>query len=215
LVDPLSLLRFSAGTGHIWLDEQRMLLLHARALAALRKELFDSLGVERARKSRRLTSASSAPPMSILRKQRPPLPAQHLSHHDPGAARSQGRYPRARHALRGEVGRAVIERAVLLAEEGSEAGSALAPVEGGAGLDVVDRGGGAVGALVYTLADLAVFPYVSLAREGGYDMDSFPAIGRWVERVRAQPRFVGLFEPGTAMPAGRPGAAGGHPGALP
>lgn len=47
--DPLSLLRFSAASGHIWLDEQRMLLLHARALAALRKELFDSLGVERAR----------------------------------------------------------------------------------------------------------------------------------------------------------------------
>jgi DNA-binding NtrC family response regulator len=49
LVDPLSLLRFNAGSGHIWLDEQRMLLLHARALASLRKELFDSLGVDRAR----------------------------------------------------------------------------------------------------------------------------------------------------------------------
>ncbi len=47
--NPLSLLRFNAGTGHIWLDEQRMLLLHARALAALRKELVDSLGVERTR----------------------------------------------------------------------------------------------------------------------------------------------------------------------
>jgi two-component system response regulator HydG len=45
----LSLLRFSAGSGHIWLDEQRMLLLHARAFAELRKELLDSLGVERAR----------------------------------------------------------------------------------------------------------------------------------------------------------------------
>jgi DNA-binding NtrC family response regulator len=49
LDNPLSLLRFNARTGHIWLDEQRMLLLHARALAALRKELFDSLGVERTR----------------------------------------------------------------------------------------------------------------------------------------------------------------------
>ncbi|VTU45797.1 sigma-54-dependent Fis family transcriptional regulator [Variovorax sp. PBL-E5] len=45
----LSLLRFSAGSGHIWLDEQRMLLMHARALAELRKELLDSLGIERAR----------------------------------------------------------------------------------------------------------------------------------------------------------------------
>ena len=49
MANPLSLLRFNADTGHIWLDEQRMLLLHARALAALRKELFDSLGVERTR----------------------------------------------------------------------------------------------------------------------------------------------------------------------
>ncbi|MDM0117564.1 sigma 54-interacting transcriptional regulator [Variovorax sp. J22R133] len=45
----LSLLRFNAGSGHIWLDEQRMILLHARAFAELRKELLDSLGVERAR----------------------------------------------------------------------------------------------------------------------------------------------------------------------
>ena len=30
--NPLSLLRFNAASGHIWLDEQRMLLLHARAL---------------------------------------------------------------------------------------------------------------------------------------------------------------------------------------
>ena len=49
MVDPLSLLRFNASSGHIWLDEQRMLLLHTRALAALRKELLDTLGVERAR----------------------------------------------------------------------------------------------------------------------------------------------------------------------
>lgn len=47
--DLLSLLRFNAGTGHIWLDEHRMLLLHVRALAELRKELLDSLGVARAR----------------------------------------------------------------------------------------------------------------------------------------------------------------------
>jgi DNA-binding NtrC family response regulator len=46
---PLSFLQFSTGSGHIWLEEQRMLLLHARALGDLRKELFDSLGVKRAR----------------------------------------------------------------------------------------------------------------------------------------------------------------------
>ena len=46
---PLSSLKFNTASGHIWLDEERMLLLHARALGALRKELFDSLGVERTR----------------------------------------------------------------------------------------------------------------------------------------------------------------------
>lgn len=45
MTNPLSLLRFNTGTGHIWLAEQRMLLLHAGALGGLRTELFDSLGV--------------------------------------------------------------------------------------------------------------------------------------------------------------------------
>ncbi|MEJ8857503.1 sigma 54-interacting transcriptional regulator [Variovorax robiniae] len=45
----LSLLRFNAGSGHIWLDEQRMLLLHAQAFRELRRALLDTLGVERAR----------------------------------------------------------------------------------------------------------------------------------------------------------------------
>jgi DNA-binding NtrC family response regulator len=43
------LLRFSPDSGHIWLGQHRMLLLHTRAMGALRKELFDTLGVERAR----------------------------------------------------------------------------------------------------------------------------------------------------------------------
>jgi two-component system, NtrC family, response regulator HydG len=44
-----SRLRFSFDTGHIWLGETRMILLHGEALIALRKELIDSLGTERAR----------------------------------------------------------------------------------------------------------------------------------------------------------------------
>lgn len=43
-----SRLRFNVDEGQIWLDENRMLLLHARAMGALRRELFDSLGAERA-----------------------------------------------------------------------------------------------------------------------------------------------------------------------
>jgi two-component system, NtrC family, response regulator HydG len=40
---------FSAETGQIWLHEHRMLLVHAEALAGLRKELIDTLGMERAK----------------------------------------------------------------------------------------------------------------------------------------------------------------------
>ncbi len=42
-------LKFSFSTGHIWLGEERMILIHKAAFSSLRKELVDSLGVERAR----------------------------------------------------------------------------------------------------------------------------------------------------------------------
>lgn len=41
-------LRFDLDAGRIWLDEQRMLLMHAKAFGALRKELYETLGVRRA-----------------------------------------------------------------------------------------------------------------------------------------------------------------------
>jgi hypothetical protein len=41
-------LHFCAETGQIWLHEHRMLLVHAEAQAALRKELIDTLGMRRA-----------------------------------------------------------------------------------------------------------------------------------------------------------------------
>lgn len=40
---------FCAETGQIWLHEHRMLLVHAEAQATLRKELIDTLGMDRAR----------------------------------------------------------------------------------------------------------------------------------------------------------------------
>ncbi len=40
---------FCAESGQIWLHEHRMLLVHAEAQATLRKELIDTLGMERAR----------------------------------------------------------------------------------------------------------------------------------------------------------------------
>jgi len=46
----------------------------------------------------------------------------------------------------------------------------------------------------YTLADLANFGYVHCAHEGGLEMDRFPAVRAWLERVQAQPGFVNDLE---------------------
>ncbi|MBJ6802262.1 sigma-54-dependent Fis family transcriptional regulator [Geomonas propionica] len=44
-----SLVHFCADTGNIWLHEHRMLLIHAEAQGAMRRELIDTLGMARAR----------------------------------------------------------------------------------------------------------------------------------------------------------------------
>jgi len=46
----------------------------------------------------------------------------------------------------------------------------------------------------YTIADIGMFAYVSMAPEGGYDMERFPSIGAWLARVKAQPGWVPLVE---------------------
>lgn len=47
--DLLDRLRFSPETGNIWLDAKRMFLLHVEAFGTLRRELIETMGVERAR----------------------------------------------------------------------------------------------------------------------------------------------------------------------
>jgi len=47
--DLVSRVHFAPQEGHIWLDDQRMLLLHCSALGVLRRELIESLGEEKAR----------------------------------------------------------------------------------------------------------------------------------------------------------------------
>jgi len=42
-------LRFAPNQGRIWLDDQRMMLMHVTSLGALRQELIESLGIETAR----------------------------------------------------------------------------------------------------------------------------------------------------------------------
>ena len=41
-----------------------------------------------------------------------------------------------------------------------------------------------------TLADIALFAYTHVAEEGGFGLDDFSAIGRWLDRLRELPDFV-------------------------
>ena len=42
----------------------------------------------------------------------------------------------------------------------------------------------------YSIADIALFAYTHAAVDGGFDLGRFPAINAWIERVKAQSRFV-------------------------
>jgi glutathione S-transferase len=41
-----------------------------------------------------------------------------------------------------------------------------------------------------SLADIALYAYTHVAPEGGFELDSYPAIGAWLDRVAAKPRHV-------------------------
>jgi len=43
-----------------------------------------------------------------------------------------------------------------------------------------------------TLADIALYAYTHVAHEGGFELDGYPAIGAWLERVAGEPCHVGI-----------------------
>jgi glutathione S-transferase len=47
----------------------------------------------------------------------------------------------------------------------------------------------------YTVADIAAYGYLQVADEAGVDMDAYPNVVAWLERVRAQPNHVADLEP--------------------
>ena len=47
----------------------------------------------------------------------------------------------------------------------------------------------------YTVADIALFGYLQVAHEAGVDMENFPNIVAWLDRVREQPNHVADLEP--------------------
>lgn len=72
LADISECLFFSPGDGRIWLQNQRMVLLHTDALGSLRREMIDSLGVDRVRGLfTRAGYVSGARDAALVRKQWP------------------------------------------------------------------------------------------------------------------------------------------------
>ena len=46
----------------------------------------------------------------------------------------------------------------------------------------------------YTIADIALFAYTHVAGEGGFDLDPFESVRRWLDRIRDQPGHVPMAE---------------------
>jgi glutathione S-transferase len=42
----------------------------------------------------------------------------------------------------------------------------------------------------YSIADIALYAYTHVAHQGGYDLEAFPEIRRWLARVASQPRHI-------------------------
>jgi glutathione S-transferase len=47
----------------------------------------------------------------------------------------------------------------------------------------------------YTIADMSLFAYIHRADEAGLALADHPHVVRWIERVRAQPGFLGTAHP--------------------
>jgi glutathione S-transferase len=47
----------------------------------------------------------------------------------------------------------------------------------------------------YTIADIALYSYLHVAGEAGYELDRYPALSGWLARVAAQPGHMNDLEP--------------------
>ncbi|MFK0087781.1 glutathione S-transferase family protein [Pseudomonas sp. NPDC090755] len=45
----------------------------------------------------------------------------------------------------------------------------------------------------YSIADVALYAYTHVAQQGGFDLDGFPGIQAWLERVASHPRHVPMI----------------------
>ncbi len=52
----------------------------------------------------------------------------------------------------------------------------------------------------YSIADISLYAYTHVATEGGFDLDRYRAISEWLQRCRAQPRYISIDYTGNALP---------------
>ena len=46
----------------------------------------------------------------------------------------------------------------------------------------------------YSIADIALFAYTHVAEEGGFELNRFPNVQSWIQRVQQQPRFISILD---------------------
>jgi glutathione S-transferase len=46
----------------------------------------------------------------------------------------------------------------------------------------------------YSIADIALYAYTHVAHEGGFDLGAYPQVRTWLERVRAQPKYIPITQ---------------------
>jgi glutathione S-transferase len=46
-----------------------------------------------------------------------------------------------------------------------------------------------------TLADIALYAYTHVAHEGGFDLEQYPLVRGWLERVASEPGHVTIDAP--------------------
>jgi glutathione S-transferase len=44
----------------------------------------------------------------------------------------------------------------------------------------------------YSIADIALYAYTHVAKDGGFDLERLPAVRAWLDRVRAEPRYAAM-----------------------
>ncbi|MDX1460536.1 MAG: glutathione S-transferase family protein [Xanthomonadales bacterium] len=92
-----------------------------------------------------------------------------------------------------------VRRFLLQYDHGMEpdpARLAMLKDRGDQALGVMDRvlaGQAFIAGEQYSIADIALFAYTHVADTGGFELSNFPAVTRWLDRVREQPGHFDMF----------------------